>query len=106
MGGGPHLRPWREKGPTAARASRSTAQAKARAGASSQVQPPTPRSSGSRVKRTPQTCSASANTWHTPAGGAASGRSAAPTRPGGANPRTWEHVDVLVPVHVSGVTAQ
>lgn len=76
--GGSHLRPLREKGPTAARASRSTEHAKARAGASSHVQSRNPRSSGSRVKRTPCACSASANTWHTPAGGTQSGRSKSP----------------------------
>lgn len=114
-----YLRPRPEKGPTAARASRSTEQAKARAGASSQVQPPTPRSSGSRVKRTPWACSTSANTWHTPACGAESVRCTSPhlgaspnppghtaPLPGTTNPCTWEHMHVLVPVHVSGVPAQ
>lgn len=118
-GGGGYLRPRLEKGPTAALASRSTEQAKARAGASSQVQPPTPRSSGSRVKRTPWACSTSANTWHTPAGGAESVRCTSPhlgaspnppghtaPLPGTTNPCTWEHMHVLVPVHVSGVRAQ
>lgn len=68
-GWGPYRRPWWTKGPMAARASCSTAPAKARAGASSHAQPSTPRSSGSLVKRTPQACRASANTRHTPAGG-------------------------------------
>ena len=88
-GGEAHLRPLREKGPTAARASRSTAQAKARAGASSQVQLPNPRSRGSRVKSTPCACSASANTWHTPAGGRGAVREKHVSLPGSTSHPTW-----------------